>query len=154
MKGVGGAAVDHESYIIVDGADDRGLPLLDQHRIILSPHGTESQGNFFIIITSPSIMAEDAAGPAFPRVRLKPEVFQTVDYKTIVEDDLLHFLAMNGSAATRSDVTGGQVHLLPPATLEEATSAVSFRSATSHPIPQSGPTLYQYARYQSGFTCQ
>ncbi|XP_057695242.1 zinc finger protein 184-like [Corythoichthys intestinalis] len=45
-----------------------------------------------------------SGAPAFSRVRLKPEVFQTIDGKIIVEDELLHFLAMKIRTLSQDEI--------------------------------------------------
>ena len=51
------------------------------------------------------VTAECSSGAiAFPRVRLKPEVYKTFDGKTIVEDELLHFLAMKIRTLSQDEI--------------------------------------------------
>lgn len=38
------------------------------------------------------------------RVRLKPEIYKTVDGKVIVEDEFLHFLAIKSRALSQDEI--------------------------------------------------
>lgn len=46
----------------------------------------------------------NSGAPAFARARLQPEVFKTVDGKVIVEDELLHFLAMKIKTLSQDEI--------------------------------------------------
>lgn len=50
------------------------------------------------------VTAASSGAPVFARARLKPDIYETVDGKVIVEDELLHFLAIKKRTLSQDEI--------------------------------------------------